>query len=169
MDLIVQRARSGDAAAFEQLYRLHADWVYGLACAMLADETAARDATQEIFIKLWKSVANFRGESEFTTWLRRLAINHCLTAITAERRRHARVFATDDLAAFDPGVRPRTETAIDLERAISTLPANARAVFVLHDIEGYKHADIADMMGVAVGTVKSQLHRARGLLQKALD
>ena len=135
---------------------------------MCRDDTQAKDVTQEVFIRLWQKIGSFRGDSEFATWFRRLTINVCLNAINADRRREERVFVSDDPTVFDRGRSP-AEGGIDLERAISKLPTNARAVFVLHDVEGYKHAEIARMTGVAVGTVKAQLHRARKLLQMALN
>src|SRR5687768_17297901 len=166
MNTTVERARRGDAAAFEALYHEHSGWVYALARRMAEDETLARDMTQEIFIRLWQKLDSFRGESEFTTWFRRIAINVCLNKVGDERRRNQRVFTTDDVAYFETATRA-PEKNIDLERAIKTLPAHARTVFVLHDVEGYKHSEIASMTGVAEGTVKSQLHRARKLLQAA--
>ena len=170
MNTTVERARRGDAAAFEQLYREHSGWVYALARRMAEDETLARDMTQEIFIRLWQKLATFRGDSEFTTWLRRIAINVCLNKVGDERRRNKRVFTTDDVAVYETGSRtPTPDAGIDLERAISILPTNARTVFVLHEVEGYKQREIAEMTGVAEGTVKSQLHRARKLLQAAIN
>jgi RNA polymerase sigma-70 factor (ECF subfamily) len=137
---------------------------------MAQDETLAKDLTQEVFIRLWQKLESFRGDSEFTTWLRRMAINHCLNRLGDERRRTTRVFTTDNLAPFEAAGRMRApEAGIDLERAMTKLPAGARAVFVLHDVEGYKHTEIADMTGVAVGTVKAQLHRARKLLQAEMN
>ena len=170
MNTTVERARRGDADAFEQLYREHSSWVYALARRMAEDETLAKDMTQEIFIRLWQKIGSFRGESEFTTWFRRIAINVCLNKVGDERRRTKRVFITDDVASFETASRARTtETNIDLERAIGALPAHARTVFVLHEVEGYKQREIAEMTGVAEGTVKSQLHRARKLLQAAIN
>lgn len=171
MDLTVERARRGDAAAFEQLYHTHSGWVYALARRMAQDETVAKDLTQEIFIRLWRKLASFRGDSEFTTWFRRLAINLCLNRLGDDRRRMDRVFFTDDVTTYETTARVRSrpyEEAVDLERAIAQLPQRARNVFVLHDVEGYKHAEIAEMTGVAEGTVKAQLHRARKLLQAAM-
>jgi RNA polymerase sigma-70 factor, ECF subfamily len=170
MNTTVERARRGDAAAFEELYRQHSGWVYALARRMAGDETLAKDLTQESFIRLWQKIDSFRGESEFTTWFRRMAINICLNKLGDERRRTNRVFTTDDLSAFDAGGKRQTpEAGIDLERAMAQLPNGARAVFVLHDVEGYKHSEIAEMTGVAEGTVKAQLHRARKLLQAAMN
>jgi RNA polymerase sigma-70 factor (ECF subfamily) len=170
MNTTVERARRGDATAFEELYHQHSGRVYALARRMADDETLAKDLTQEVFIRLWQKLASFRGESEFATWLTRMAINVCLNKIGVEKRRTNRVFTTDNLATFESAQRTGTpEAGIDLERALATLPTGARAVFVLHDVEGYKHSEIAEMTGVAEGTVKAQLHRARKLLQAAMN
>lgn len=155
--------------AFEDLYREHSGRVYAIARRMMADDARAQDVTQEVFIRLWKKIDSFRGESEFSTWFRRLTINVCLNALSSDKSREKHIFATDDLSLFDRGKSIRPEARIDLDRAVATLPTGARAVFVLHDVEGYKHHEIAEMTGVAVGTVKAQLHRARKLLQQALD
>jgi len=172
MNITVERARRGDAGAFEELYHEHSGWVYALARRMAQDETLAKDLTQEIFIRLWRKLDSFRGDSEFTTWFRRMAINLCLNKLSDEKRRTARVFITEDVTTYETMPRrtmPATpEAAIDLERALGTLPPGARNVFVLHDVEGYKHSEIAEMTGVAEGTVKAQLHRARKLLQAAM-
>lgn len=170
MNTTVERARRGDATAFEELYHQHSGRVYALARRMADDETLAKDLTQEVFIRLWQKLDSFRGESEFATWLTRMAINVCLNKLGDEKRRTNRVFTTDNLATFESPQRLGTpEAGIDLERALATLPTGARAVFVLHDVEGYKHSEIAEMTGVAEGTVKAQLHRARKLLQAAMN
>src|SRR5687767_11518839 len=111
MNTTVERARRGDAAAFEELYRDHSGWVYALARRMADDETLAKDLTQEIFIRLWQKLDSFRGESEFKTWFRRMAINLCLNKLTDERRRTNRVFTTDDLGLYDTGGKRQTPGA----------------------------------------------------------
>ena len=156
-----------DEQTFENLYRENAGRIYALCLRMSGDPTNARDLTQEVFVRAWKKLHLFRGESQLSTWLRRLAVNVCLNWIAQERRRLGRQVDVEDLSVFE-GKRSTPEAGIDLQRAIATLPVNARAVFVLHDVEGYRHEDIAEMNGVAVGTVKSQLHRARKLLQQRL-
>ena len=156
-----------DEQTFENLYRENAGRIYALCLRMSGDPTNARDLTQEVFVRAWKKLHLFRGESQLSTWLRRLAVNVCLNWIAQERRRLGRQVDVEDLSVFE-GRRSTPEAGIDLQRAIATLPVNARAVFVLHDVEGYRHEDIAEMNGVAVGTVKSQLHRARKLLQQRL-
>jgi RNA polymerase sigma-70 factor, ECF subfamily len=141
-------------------------------CFRLAGErTHAEELMQDVFVKAWEKLGSFRGESAFTTWLHRVAVNVFLAAERADSRRSARVALVDGfddlpvatLGGGDPGDR------IDLERAIGALPAGARTAFVLHDIEGYQHDEIAAMSGIAPGTVRAQLHRARRLLMEALE
>jgi RNA polymerase sigma-70 factor (ECF subfamily) len=166
---LVVRAQAGDIAAFEDLYRRHVSRVYGLCCRLAGDGLRAEELAQDVFVRAWQKIGTFRGDSAFSSWLHPLAVNTALSERRALRRRTARVFATDDLEAFDrPGRGSGRETGLDLERALATLPPGARAVFVLHDVEGYKHEEIAEMTGVATGTSKAQLHRARRLLREAL-
>lgn len=167
---LVRRAQGGDTAAFEALYRRHTGRVYALCLRMAGEPSTAEELTQDVFVRVWQKLELFRGESAFGTWLHRLAVNVVLQRMRSEKRRAKRVEFTDDLrrlggtaAAATPGKR------IDLERALRTLPPGARTVFVLHDVEGYKHEEIAELTGSAVGTSKAQLHRARKLLRKALE
>jgi RNA polymerase sigma-70 factor, ECF subfamily len=157
------------ADEFEELYRANAGRVYALCLRMTADSALAAELTQDVFVRAWNKLDTFRGESEFSTWLRRLAVNHVLNELTARKRRESRIEVTGDLEQYDRGRSMQVESRMDLERAIAALPDRARQVFVLHDVEGYRHEDIARLNGVAVGTVKAQLHRARKLLQKLLD
>ena len=166
---LIERAQRGDADAFAELYRSNAGRIYALCLRMSGDAATAAELTQDVFVRAWTKLGSFRGESEFSTWLRRLAVNHVLNEFTARKRRSARVETTDDLTRFDRGRSGMPDERMDLEKAIAALPDRARAVFVLHDVEGYRHEDIARMTGVAVGTVKAQLHRARKLLQKVLE
>ena len=166
---LIDRARRGDADAFEELYHANAGRIYALCLRMSGDAVAAGELTQDVFVRAWSKLGSFRGESEFSTWLRRLAVNLVLNQLTAHKRRESRVESTDQLERFDRGRSMSTDVRMDLERAVAALPPGARAVFVLHDVEGYRHEDIARMHGVAVGTVKAQLHRARKLLQKMLN
>jgi RNA polymerase sigma-70 factor (ECF subfamily) len=135
------------------------------------DEVRAEEATQEAFVRAWQRVAGFEGRSAFSTWLHRLAVNVCLDGIRSKSREA--IFESFEEGSSDahPGrsseVEP--ETALDLERAIRQLPKGARTAFVLHDIEGYRHREIAEMTGLAEGTWKAQLHRARRLLRKRLE
>lgn len=158
-----------DAETFENLYQANAGRIYALCLRMSGDATHAKDLTQEVFIRAWKKLHTFRGESQLSTWLRRLAVNVCLNWLEQEKRRGRGHVEVEDLTVFEEKRGSSPEAAIDLQSAIATLPAKARAVFVLHDVEGYRHEDIARMSGVAVGTVKSQLHRARKLLQQKLE
>lgn len=159
-----------DEAAFEALYRQHVGRVYALCLRLAGNGSRAQELTQDVFVRAWEKLATFRGESAFSSWLHRLAVNVVLQDRRAERRRENRVFATDDLEAMEPaGGTHYPGTTMDLEQAIAGLPDGARTVFVLHDVEGYRHEEIAGMMGLAPGTSKAQLFRARRLLREALD
>ncbi len=168
----IARARSGDLSAFEALYRANVSRIYGLCLRLCGDAALAEDLTQEAFVRAWQKLDSFRGESAFSSWLYPLAVNVALTERRSRRRRDLRLVVTDDLAPFEnPDRPPRSggpESRLDLERALATLPPGARSVFVLHDAYGFKHGEIAEMTGVATGTSKAQLHRARKLLREAL-
>ena len=156
-------------AAFEQLYRDHVGRVFALCLRLAGDASLAEELAQEAFVRAWQKLGSFRGESAFSSWLYTLTVNTALSERRSRRRRTSRVVTTDDLTAFDrPGRPVRPDHRFDLERALATLPPGARAVLVLHDVEGYKHQEIADMTGIAAGTSKAQLHRARRLLREAL-
>lgn len=164
---LVRRAREGDKSAFEQLYRQNVGRVYALCLRMAADPVRAEELTQDVFVRAWEKMDTFRGEAAFASWLHRITVNIVFQQQRSERRRVAR---RERVAASSAPSSPRdTATTIDLERAIRRLPAGARSAFVLHDLEGYRHEEIAAMTGLAVGTLKSQLHRARRLLREALE
>ena len=171
---LVRRAKGGDSAAFEQLYREHVGRVYALCLRMTADPGHAEDLAQDVFLRAWNKLSSFRGQAAFSTWLHRLAVNVVLADRRSQGKRWGRLIMTDDLAPFeaiDGGSRAgRSErgTGMDLEAAIASLPDGARTVFVLYDVEGYRHEEIAELTGTAVGTSKAQLHRARRLLREAL-
>ncbi|HVG44394.1 MAG TPA: RNA polymerase sigma factor [Longimicrobium sp.] len=166
----VRRAQAGDVAAFERLYRENVDRIFALCLRMSGDAVRAQELTQDVFVRAWEKLAGFEGKSAFSTWLHRLAVNVVLGSRRAEGIRVGKVFGTDDLEAYETPTRPPDPgEALDLERAIATLPPGAKTVFVLHDVEGYKHEEIAQLHGIAVGTCKAQLHRARRLLREALD
>jgi RNA polymerase sigma-70 factor (ECF subfamily) len=168
-DDVVARAQSGDERAFERLYRENLGRVYALCLRMTGDRTDAEELTQEAFVRAWQKIGSFRGESAFSTWLHRLTVNLVLTEFRTRQRRRDRVTLTDDLSAHDAPARSQApRERVDLESAIASLPEGARHVFVLYEIEGYKHDEIASMMGIASGTTKAQLHRARRLLREAL-
>jgi len=167
---LVLRAQQGDETAFRTLYLEHAGRVHAL-CLRLAGETgAAEELTQDVFIRVWEALPSFRGESALSSWIHRLAVNVFLGERRSTVRRERRVFTTGGPEELETvGRRPQDATRIDLERAIAGLPKGARTVFVLHDVEGYQHGEIARMIGVAEGTCKAQLVRARRLLREALD
>lgn len=167
---IISRAQAQDMRAFERLYRTHVGRVHAICLRMTANLTRAEELTQKTFCTVWQKLPLFRGESAFTSWLHRVAVNTVLAELRADQRRTQRVFTTEDPAFFE--TPPRTTPAgirLDLEQAIALLPAQARAVFVLHDIEGWQHDEIGEQLGIATGTSKAQLHRARKLLQEALQ
>jgi RNA polymerase sigma-70 factor (ECF subfamily) len=166
---LVKRAQAGDLSAFEQLYRENERKVFALCMRLASDASLAEELTQDVFVRAWQKLSSFRGDSAFSSWLYPMTVNVALSERRSRRRRTARVFATEDLTPFDRGERPGTpEAGVDLEKAMAALPPGARAVFVLHDVEGYKHVEIAEMLGMAAGTSKAQLHRARRLLREAL-
>jgi RNA polymerase sigma-70 factor, ECF subfamily len=167
LDTDVALAAGGDPSAFERLYRTHVARIHSLTRRMLSDRDAD-EVTQDIFVRTWQKLGQFRGESAFSTWLHRLAIN-----VVIERRRSfaiQRERMTDDPSALDMlTVAPaRADLTVDFEHAIGQLPPGAREIFVLHDVEGYKHREIAVMLEIATGTSKRQLHRARMLMRKHL-
>jgi RNA polymerase sigma-70 factor, ECF subfamily len=167
---LVRRAQNGDRAAFEQIYRQNVSRVYAICLRIVVNSTRAQELTQDVFVRAWEMIGTFRGESAFSSWLYRLAVNVVLVDLRSQKRRTARVMTTDDLSMYDKGHNLAAPgTAIDLERTIAALPEQARAVFVLHDIEGYRHGEIAALMGMAEGTSKAQLHQARKLLREALE
>jgi RNA polymerase sigma-70 factor, ECF subfamily len=167
--LTVRRAQKGDVAAFEELYRENLGRVYAVCLRLCGDSGRAEELTQDVFVRAWEKLDSFQGRSAFSTWLHRLAVNVVLGERRSEKVRVGKVFATDDLEAFDsPSKGMDPGDGIDLERAIAALPPGARAVLVLHDVEGYRHDEIAEMHGTAVGTSKAQLHRARRLLREML-
>lgn len=167
---VIRRAQAGDSSAFESLYREHSPKVYAL-CLRLSGGSAtdATELLQDVFIRAWRGLRSFRGDSAFSSWLHRLTVNAMLERARSEKRRTARVLFMEDPAADVAMADGQPDMQMDLESAIASLPEGARVVFVLHEIEGFQHAEIADQLGVAEGTVKAQLHRARKLLMKALN
>ena len=164
---LARRAAAADVPAFEALYRRHHRRVHGVIVRLVGQAGArAEDLTQEAFVRAWQSLPSFRCESAVSTWLHRLAVN---TALMELRARRSRPLADDDEDALESLSTPDTAghavLGRDLERAVATLPPRARAVLVLHDVEGWKHEEIAEELGMAVGSSKAQLHRARGLLR----
>jgi len=178
---LIERAKAGEVDAFEHVYRREVGRVYALCLRMTADAARAREVTQSVFIRAWDRLGSFRGDSQLSSWLHRIAVNEVLVEARSDRRRRARVVLADDQNDEEPGAQldapeiaavtlpDDTETRIDLEKAIAALPPGARTVFVLHDIEGYRHEEISRMTGSAEGTLRAQLHRARKLLMEALS
>lgn len=170
MNAPIQRAKAGDSDAFRILYEGHVGRIYALCLRLAGDQAKAEELVQDTFVRAWEKLPGFREESSFGTWLFRLAINVALTDRRATGRREARIGPVADPEALpaagrtpDPGAR------LDMERAIAGLPPKAREVFLLYDVEGYQHAEIAEMTGIAEGTSKTQLFRARRLLREALS
>jgi RNA polymerase sigma-70 factor (ECF subfamily) len=165
----VLQAQQGDAAAFRALYEAHVGRVFAICLRLSGSRTDAEEHTQDVFVRAWERLASFRGESAFSTWLHRLAVNEVLQDRRAAGRRAARVMLAEDPALLEQPRETIPAHAGDLEHAIARLPEGARRVFVLHDVEGYHHEEIASMSGIAEGTSKAQLHRARRLLREALS
>ena len=166
---LVQAAQGGDLSAFEKLYRENERKVFGLCFRMASDPALAEELTQDVFVRAWQKLSSFQGRSAFSSWLYPLAVNVALSERRSRRRRTSREVTTDDLTPFERPDKPEPpDSGVDLERAMASLPPGARAVFVLHDVEGYRHEEIANMTGMAEGTSKAQLHRARKLLRERL-
>ncbi len=170
---LVDRCRRGDLGAFEELYRIHAGRLFSVACRMVGNPADAEDLLQEIFLSAHRKLESFRGESALGTWLYRLATNHCLDYL---RSRAARTNQLTDALDDEPGwyeagsrgLGEQTVTKMDLERSLARLPEGCRAAFVLHDIEGLEHREVAEVLGIAEGTSKSQVHKARLRLRALL-
>ena len=173
----IERAKQGDAESFEGLYVLHKRRVYSLCLRMTGNTAEAEDLTQEAFLQLYRKIASFRGESAFSTWLHRLAVNVVLMRLRKKGLPQVSLEETlepqqQDGPRKDIGTRDNVLAGsidrINLERAIESLPPGYRMVFVLHDIEGYEHNEIAEMLGCSIGNSKSQLHKARMKLRDLL-
>jgi RNA polymerase sigma-70 factor (ECF subfamily) len=163
---LVERCRKGDLRAFEELYRQHAGRLYSVACRMVGNPSDAEDLLQEIFLSAHRKLDSFRGESALGTWLYRLATNLCLDHLRSKTARSGQLTSAldDERELADVGSRALADQALtrmDLERALAQLPEGCRAAFVLHDIEGLEHREVAEALGIAEGTSKSQVHKAR--------
>jgi RNA polymerase sigma-70 factor, ECF subfamily len=167
----VRRAQTGDVDAFELLYREHSPRIYALCLRLKAGDTSdATELLQDVFIKAWRRLDTFRGDCAFRSWLHRLAVNTMLENARSDQRRTARVLPMEDTSRLAGAARSSgVESRMDLESAIASLPKGAKLAFVLHDVEGYQHQEIAEQLSVSVGTVKAQLHRARRLLRERLE
>jgi RNA polymerase sigma-70 factor (ECF subfamily) len=163
----VAAAAAGDVRAFERLYRTHLPRVNGLVRRM----TGGRDAdelTQDVFVRVWQKLSSFRGESAFATWLHRLAANVVIERFRTDATRRRRHLDGEDFLQMLPALHRSGDLSMDLEVALAKLPDGAREIFVLHDVDGYKHHEIADLLGISSGTSKAQLHRARMMLRRHL-
>ena len=163
----VARAAAGDARAFEAVYRTHLSRVHSLVRRM----TAGRDAdelTQDVFVRLWQKLGTFRGDSSFTTWLHRLAVNVVIERFRTDQVRRGRMIDGEDIFEVLPGPAQTRDLGMDFEAALEKLPDGAREIFVLHDVEGNKHHEIATLLEISAGTSKAQLPRARMMLRKHL-
>ena len=167
LDDDVALAAGGDPSAFERLYRTHVARIHSLTRRMLGSHEAD-EVTQDIFVRPWQKLGQFRGDSSFATWLHRLAVNVVIERFRTERTRRARL-ADGDAVLDTLAARPQTrDIGMDFEAALERLPDGAREIFVLHDVEGYKHQEIAALLDISAGTSKAQLHRARMMLRKYL-
>jgi RNA polymerase sigma-70 factor (ECF subfamily) len=169
---LAARCRAGDLAAFEELYRVHSARLYAVAYRMLGHAEDAEDMLQEIFLLAFRKMASFKGDASLGTWLYRLGVNACLDRLRSKARRNDQhtEWLDDDL----PPAQARTDVGgavlhrLDLERALRELPPGCRAAFLLHDVEGFEHREVATMLGIAEGTSKSQVHKARLRLRSLL-
>ena len=164
----IARAQRSDAKAFESLYRLHVDRVYGLCLRMTGNVAEAEDCTQDAFIQAWDKLDRFRGDSAFGTWLHRIAVNAVLGRKRRSKREQDRIQVVAD-TSWSPVTVADSGELRDLAEAVDRLPEGARHVFVLHAVYGYSHDEAGDMLGIAPGTSKAQLHRARRLLAQQLE
>ena len=171
---LTQAAAAGNMSAFEEIYQRHHRRVYSICLRMLQNATEAEDLTQDVFIQLYRKIGSFRGDSAFTTWLHRLTVNQVLMHF---RKRNVKFEKTTEEGETPVQVvggteNPRKMPVVDkiaIENAIAQLPNGYRNVFVLHDVEGYEHEEVAKILGCSVGTSKSQLHKARLKLRKLLQ
>jgi RNA polymerase sigma-70 factor, ECF subfamily len=167
---LVARCRAGDVDAFETIYNQHAARIYTLACRMAGSPHDGEDLLQEIFLQAHRKLASFKGDSSLGTWLYRLALNHCLDYVRSRRAKMGRLTDTLDAeGAMEPVAARETPIArVDLERALQQLPEGCREAFVLHDVEGFDHKEVAKLLGIAEGTSKSQVFKARSRLRGLL-
>ena len=165
-------AAGGDRKAFERLYRSHVNRVFSLCTRMCGSRTRGEELTQDVFVRAWEKLPQFRGDSQFSTWIHRVAVNIVLTDRKNEARSRKRMVEDESDSGETPlqkaSVTPGWGDRMDITAAMEKLPPGARQIFVLHDIEGYKHEEIAEMCGITAGGSKAQLHRARLLLREAL-
>ncbi|WP_237162696.1 RNA polymerase sigma factor [Shewanella halifaxensis] len=160
---LINSAKQGDKHAFKQLYQLHHQRVYALCLRLTGQVSLAEEATQDCFVRLWQKLPQFRGESQFSTWLHTLTVNQALSSVKKQRSFWAR-FVSSDI-----DIHQITDEYEDLDKILLKLPERARIVFVLHALEGYKHEEVASLMAISAGTSKAQYHRAQKLLQQLMS
>lgn len=175
----IQLAQRGDVAAFEQIYRLHSRRIYGLCLRMLKNKAEAEDLTQEAFLRVFRTIRSFRGESAFSSWLYRVAVNEVLMRMRKKRIAETSFEETNTADASEDKPRKdfgRRDSQLDatvdrvtIERAVKQLPPGYRSIVILHDVQGYLHEEIAAMLGCSIGNSKSQLHKGRMRLRKLLQ
>jgi RNA polymerase sigma-70 factor, ECF subfamily len=167
---LVARCQAGDAEAFETLYRQHASRLYTLASRMAGSPEDGEDLLQEIFLQVHRKLGSFKGEAALGTWIYRLALNHCLDYVRSRQAKMSKLTETlEAVRSFEPIARRETPIArMDLERALERLPDGCREAFVLHDVEGFDHKEVGNLLGIAEGTSKSQVFKARAKLRALL-
>jgi RNA polymerase sigma-70 factor, ECF subfamily len=166
---LVLQAKTGSHAAFEALYRMHLSHVYGICMRILSDQSRAEEVTQKIFIQAWMKLQSFRGDSRFSSWLYRLSVNMILDHLKRfDWKNDSGVGNEENKLIGAPSFEPAYTLRMDLNNAIDSLPRQARIIFVMHDIIGYTHEEIANAMKLAAGTCKAQLSRARKILREML-
>ncbi|TMP40083.1 RNA polymerase sigma factor [Pseudoalteromonas rubra] len=168
IEALVLRAQQGEQVAFEQLYQQCYRRVYGLCLRLLADQAHAEDATQEVFVQLWHKIAQFQGQSKFTTWLHSVTSNVAISYLRKQKNWLQKVVSLED-SGMEQTELAQCDSLNGLDKLVLRLPERARLVFVLHAVEGYRHEEVAGMLNMAVGSSKSQFHRARKLLQEWYD
>ena len=169
IDDVVRRAQAGDVDAFGAVYQQHAAAMFTLCRRMAGDDARARELLQDVFVRAWERLTTFRGESSLATWLHRLGANVVLEQLRSAKRDDARMVDGNEEIFGSRSTGGQIEAGIDLEAALLHLPNGARIVFVLHDVEGYSHEEIARMTGIAAGTSRAQLWRARRALMALVD
>ncbi|GIU49417.1 RNA polymerase subunit sigma-24 [Shewanella sairae] len=160
---LIDKAKHGDKQAFKQLYQLHHQRVYALCLRITGQASLAEEATQDCFVRLWQKLPQFRGESQFTTWLHSLSVNQALSSVKKHRSFWSRFVSSET------DIQSVSDEYENLDKLLLKLPERARIVFVLHALEGYKHQEVAQLMGIAPGTSKAQYHRAQKLLEALID
>lgn len=165
---LVRRSQAGDVAAFEEIYRLHSGRILGLCLRMAGDRDRAEELTQEIFVRAWQKLGTYGERAAFSSWLHRVAVNTVMSHFRRSKHDQSNVPLEELGPSAEPSRQERPGEGVDLERAIAALPPRARLVFVLYDIQGHRHEEVASFMDISVGASKAHLHRARTMLREIL-